>query len=125
MPESQPRPTQRLRSKRFPLLWGIFTCVYAGLVIYRTKALGVGPDVSTLASCFAITAVWLDVIDVTHASVQIRYGVLVAIVMTLVTNVLVGISMFLSGKGVSLERLALTALFLVILRDRTADMRST
>jgi hypothetical protein len=115
---------QEIRSflKRFPVVWGVFTAAYAFTVIYRAAAFGLWPSLPSLAACLAITAVWMDILQLTRGSIRLRLAVAALVLMTLVTNAALAVIAILGGKGFPGGRLILTVFFSLILHERLTDI---
>jgi hypothetical protein len=107
---------------RLPLLWGLFSGVYVLAVVHRAVVFGIGPGLPTLAAAIAITAVWLDIAQLTRGSIYLRVAVVAAVFMTLVTNVVLALTAIVGGRGLSVGRLALSAFFALILGERISDI---
>lgn len=108
--------------KRFTIGWAVFSCLYAGSVLYRALVLRADPGLSVLAAFIAITAVWLDVWQLRDGSRRLRIAVLGAVLLTIITNAAIMVAGLLAGRSPAITRVIFTALFIFILHDRVCDI---
>jgi hypothetical protein len=99
----------------------VFSVVYVSAVVYRAIVFRVGPGFPTAAAAVAITAVWLDILQLTHGSVYLRLAVIAAVAVVLVINAAIILAALFSARAFSFGRLGLTVFFALILQERLSN----
>lgn len=108
--------------RRFPLLWGVLTCVYATAVVYRAVIMDALPGLASFAGFSAVAAVWLDYSAFVHDRLVLRVWVLLSLLAAAGFNAAIIAKGLSHAHSFAVGRSLITLLFLFLLYDKTRDV---
>jgi hypothetical protein len=124
--EGKPRTERRSTGsvpRALPAVWAIVTVGYCLAAAYRALDRGHLPGLPSAAGMAAVAAVWLEIVDRTHATTATGFMVTFALWLTLVTNGWVAGAVYRNSGNVPAFRVLLSILFAYLLIDKLLQLR--